>query len=72
MQKYGASYILLHKDDSMKAYWIFWAAGLEVNPVNIEKEGKNTIIFRLLENRETAFFILVYSDDVIKIYKVET
>jgi len=73
MQKYGASYILIQKDDSMKASWIFWAAGLDPTEYmergNFNEKGKNTMIVRFLENRN-ADFILVYQDEETKVYEI--
>ncbi len=73
MQKYGASYVLVQKDDSMKASWIFWAAGLDpteyMEREDFNEKGKNTMIVRFLEDRNTDF-ILVYHDEETKIYKI--
>lgn len=74
MQKYGASYILVQKDDLMKASWIFWAAGLDpteyIEKGDFNEKGKNTMIIRFLEDRNTGF-VLVYHDQETKVYKID-
>ncbi len=79
MEKYGATYIAIYKDDGPlvgKAYWIYKVAGLEptvyITPQNstsvFTTAGMETMIARLLENRDTGF-TLAYEDTAVKIYK---
>jgi asparagine N-glycosylation enzyme membrane subunit Stt3 len=79
MEKYGATYIVVYKDDLAKAYWMFKVAGLD--PMNyrvqlqnstwvLNEAGKQTMISRLLDNRDTGF-TLVYQDASMKVYKID-
>ena len=79
MKKYGATYIAVYKDDSTKAYWMYKVAGLD--PMNylvqlqnstsvLNEAGKQTMISRLLNNRDTGFS-LVYQDASMKVYKID-
>ena len=75
MEKYGARYILVCNEDSARAYWIYQIAGLEPRDyvvgqgydVRFTDAGKQTMIARLMENRDTGF-VLIYEDDTMKVY----
>ena len=78
LDKYGVTHILVCSDDIMKAGWIFKSAGLEPTDY-VVSEGSNfeftdagmqTMIAKLLENRDTGF-PLIYEDEEIKVYHVE-
>jgi asparagine N-glycosylation enzyme membrane subunit Stt3 len=79
MEKYGATYIVVYKDDSPsvgKAYWIYIVAGLDPtvyitsqnSTSTFSSAGMGTMIAKLLDNRDTGF-TLVYQDAVMKVYK---
>jgi asparagine N-glycosylation enzyme membrane subunit Stt3 len=78
MEKYNATYIMIGQNDLVKAVWMFKIAGLNytdyiANPgpnMSFTDLGKNTMIARLLDNRDTGPFTLVYHDDQMKIYKM--
>jgi len=79
MEKYDAAYIVVYKDDLLKAPWMYKVAGLD--PMNyqvqlqnstwvLNETGKQTMISRLLDNRDTGF-TLVYQDTSMKVYKID-
>lgn len=77
MEKYDATYVAVYKDDLLKDYWMYKVAGLDPMNYLVQLEnstlvpndaGKQTMISRLLDNRDTGF-TLVYQDAVIKVYK---
>ena len=79
MEKYDAAYIVVYKDDLLKAPWMYKVAGLD--PMNyqvqlqnstwvLNETGKQTMISRLLDNRDTGF-TLVYQDASMKVYKID-
>jgi asparagine N-glycosylation enzyme membrane subunit Stt3 len=76
MKKYNATYILVCTDELDKTWWIYHIAGLDPtiylktgNPsAEFTEAGKQTMLSRLLENRDTGF-TLVYQDSEVKIYK---
>jgi len=79
MEKYDAAYIVVYKDDLPKAPWMYKVAGLD--PMNyqvqlqnstwvLNEAGKQTMISRLLDNRDTGF-TLVYQDAPMKVYKID-
>jgi asparagine N-glycosylation enzyme membrane subunit Stt3 len=78
MDKYNATYVMIGKDDIVKSVWFFKIAGLNytdylANPgpnMGFTELGQNTMIARLLDNRDTGGFTLVYHDDQMKIYKI--
>lgn len=76
MAKYNASYIMVEKDDATKATWMYRIAGLNetqyVTTSGFTDLGKDTMVARLLDNRDTGGFTEVYSDDYMKIYKAPT
>ena len=79
MGKYNATYIMVGKDDVVKSTWFFKIAGLNYtdylanqgNVLGFTDLGKNTMIARLLDNRNTGPFALVYQDQQMKVYKLE-
>lgn len=80
MEKYGATYVVVYKDDGPsvgKAGWIFKIAGLDPTSYQVKLEnstlvfsdvGKQTMLSRLLDNRDTGL-TLVYQDAVMKVYR---
>jgi asparagine N-glycosylation enzyme membrane subunit Stt3 len=79
MEKYGATYVVVYKDDGPqvgKALWMFKVAGLDPwdyckleNSTQLFNDaGKQTMIRRLLDNRDTGL-ILAYQDAVMKVYR---
>ena len=76
MAKYGATYIMVGKDDATKAIWMYRIAGLNetdyVSDQGFTDLGSNTMISRLLDNRDTGGFTQVYSDEYMKIYRAPT
>jgi hypothetical protein len=83
MEKYGAVYVVIYKDDGPqvgKAWWMFKVAGLD--PVSYQEKlenstlvfndaGKQTMLSRLLDNRDPGL-TLVYQDAVMKVYKKDS
>jgi asparagine N-glycosylation enzyme membrane subunit Stt3 len=76
MEKYNATYLMVEKDDATKAIWIYRIAGLNetkyVTTEGFTDLGSNTMIARLLDNRDTGGFTQVYSDEYMKIYRAPT
>jgi asparagine N-glycosylation enzyme membrane subunit Stt3 len=78
MAKYNATYVMVGTGDLVKAVWMFKIAGLNytdyiANPgpnMGFTDLGKDTMIARLLDNRDTGGFTLLYHDEQMKIYKV--
>jgi len=77
MEKYAVTHILVCEDDLLKASWMYRIAGLEWTEYLIHEDsetaftdvGMQTMIAKLLENRDTGF-TLIYEDEEIKVYKV--
>lgn len=82
MDKYNASYILITTEDGgEKAPWIYQFAGfnqtqyvqpssITFNPQDYTDLGQQTMIFRLLNGTSIGGFTQVYSDDNVKIFKL--
>ncbi len=74
MVKYNATYLMVGKDDLTKSVWFFKIAGLNsadyMGIQGFTDLGKDTMIARLLDNRNTGPFVLVYGDQEMKIYKL--
>ncbi len=76
MQKYSATYIVVYKDDLIKSSWMYRVAGLEWtqyltyqnSTTAFTDAGMNTMISRLLDNRNTGF-TMVYQDTAMKVYE---
>ena len=81
METYDASYIVVNEIETQKAFWIFQIAGLNTTEYAYEywppgqsaftDKAKETMLARLVENRETNPFSLVYSDETIKVYEIK-
>jgi hypothetical protein len=79
MGKYNATYIMIGKDDTIKSVWFFKIAGLNYTDYLVNQGpnlgftdlGKNTMIARLLDNRDTGPFTLVYQDPQMKVYELK-
>ena len=73
MENYGATYLVVHKDDLVKCVWFYRIAGLnETNYISNQtftELGNTTMIARLLDNRDTGL-TLAYQDETVKIYKL--
>ncbi len=77
MAKYNATYIMIGQDDLVKSIWMFKAVGLNYtdyvanqgSSLSFTNLGENTMIARLLDNRNTGPFTLLYQDQQMKIYK---
>ena len=73
MQKYDATYLLVHKDDLVKCVWFYRIAGLnETNYITNQtftEQGNTTMIAHLLDNRDTGL-TLAYQDGTVKIYEL--
>lgn len=73
MQKYGATYLLVDKDDVIKSTWLYRIAGLNetdyISNQAFTELGNTTMIARLLDNRDTGL-TLAYQDEVVKIYTI--
>jgi asparagine N-glycosylation enzyme membrane subunit Stt3 len=78
MEKYNASCIMIRNDDTVKSTWFFKIAGLNYTDYLVNNGsglgftdlGSNTMIARLLDNRNTGSFTLVYQDQQMKVYKL--
>ncbi len=74
MVKYNATYLMVGKDDLVKSSWIFRIAGLNsadyVGKQGLTDLGKDTMLARLFDNRDTGPFSIVYQDQEMKIYKL--
>jgi asparagine N-glycosylation enzyme membrane subunit Stt3 len=78
MGKYNATYIMVGKNDLVNSVWFFKIAGLNYTDylasqgtsLGFTDLGKDTMIARLLDNRDTGPFTLVYGDQEMKIYKL--
>ena len=78
MEKYNATYIMIGKNDLVKSVWFFKAAGLNYTDYLVNQGyslsftdlGNNTMIARLLDDRNTGPFTLAYQDQQMKIYKL--
>jgi hypothetical protein len=70
---------MIGKDDLVKSVWFFKAAGLNYTDYLVNQGsslsftdlGNNTMIARLLDDRNTGPFALVYQDQQMKVYKLE-
>lgn len=79
MGKYSATYIMIGHDDLVKSVWMYKIAGLNYTDYLVNNGsglsftdlGNNTMIARLLDNRNTGPFALVYQDQQMKIYKLQ-
>lgn len=77
MAKYNATYIMIGQGDLVKSIWMFKAVGLNYtdyvanqgSSLSFTNLGENTLIARLLDNRNTGPFTLLYQDQQMKIYK---
>jgi len=84
MNKYSVSYILITTEDGgEKAPWIYQFAGfnqtqyvqlssssITFNPQDYTDLGKQTMIFRLLNDTGIEGFTQVYSDENVKVFKL--
>lgn len=78
MAKYNATCIMIGQGDLAKSIWMFKIAGLNYTDYVINQGlsltftdlGKNTLVARLLDDRNTGPFTLVYQDQLMKIYKL--
>ena len=77
MEKYGATHIVVYKDDLIKAGWMYKVAGLDPTDFQtqlqnstwvLNEAGKQTMISRLLDNRDVGV-TLIYEDTAMKVYK---
>lgn len=72
MAKYDATYLMVHKDDLIKAVWFYRIAGLDetsyISNQTFTELGSTTMIARLLDDRDTGL-TLVYEDEWMKIYQ---
>jgi len=77
MERYGASYVVVYEDEYVvaKAGWMCKVAGLDplnyttpTSPLAFTDSGKEMMISRLLDNRDSGF-TLVYQDSVMKVYR---
>ena len=79
MQKYGATYVVVYKDDGPpvgKVWWMLKVAGLDPpsywkleNSTQLFNDaGKQTMLSRLLDNRDSGL-TLAYQDAVMKVYR---
>ena len=78
LDKYNVTHVLVSSDDLIKAYWFFKIAGMNPTDYLLHQDsswtfteaGKQTMISKLLENRDTGF-TLIYEDQEIKVYKLD-
>jgi hypothetical protein len=80
MEAYGATYVLVNEIEVQKSYWIYHIGGLNTTEYAYEywppqnpdftQKAKQTMLARLLQNRETSPLTLVYGDETVKIYQL--
>ena len=78
MGKYNATYLMIGKNDLVNSVWFFKISGLNYtdylasqgSSLGFTDLGKDTMIARLLDNRDTGPFTLVYGGQEMKIYKL--
>lgn len=80
MEKYGATYLFVTFEDvAYKSPWIFNLAGLnfteyvnvpQKSPMDYSSLGQQTMLYRLYINSNLSQFTQIYSDENVKIYKV--
>ena len=71
MRKYNATHLFIHKSDVHKSDCFFFALGEEAIDTKTEDFGRITI-GKAMQGAEINGFKLVYFDDIMKIYKLET
>jgi asparagine N-glycosylation enzyme membrane subunit Stt3 len=79
MGKYNATYLMIVKNDLVNSVWFFKISGLNYTDYLVNQGpslgftdlGQDTMIARLLDNRNTGPFALVYQDQQMKVYKLE-
>jgi len=79
MEKYNATYIMIGNGDMGKSVWMFKAAGFNYTDylasqgtgLSFTSLGNNTMIARLLDDKNTGPFVLVYQDQQMKVYKLQ-
>ena len=80
MKKYDSDYLLIPRGlfgDEGKAKWIFYAAGISLDEMDnywingeIVGIGKDTILYKMLNQMEVENFKMVYSDAEAALYQV--
>ena len=82
MSKYGSEYILVPAGplgDEGKAKWLFYAAGIYFSDMDnylvngkLVKEGKDTVLYKMLNEEPVDGFKLIFSDQNTRIYQIES
>ena len=79
MGKYNATYLMIGKNDLVNSVWFFKISGLNYTDYLVNQGsslgftdlGMNTMIARLLDDRNTGPFTLVYQDQQMKVYELK-
>ncbi len=80
MKKYGSEYILVPAGplgDEGKAKWLFYAAGISFDDMDnywingkLVEQGKDTVIYKMLNEESVEGFKLIFSDQNTRIYQI--
>lgn len=74
MQEYGADYVFVTTRDIDSSFVLFRIAGLMDfldGEYGVNDKADGTMLFRMIDKDEIEGFRLVYSDDVVRIFKIE-
>ncbi|MFC1754707.1 hypothetical protein ACFL96_15140 [Thermoproteota archaeon] len=82
MKKYDSEYILVPAGplgDEGKAKWLFFAAGISFSDMDnywvdgkLVKEGRNIVLYKMLNEEPVNGFKLIFSDQNTKIYQISS
>lgn len=80
MKKYGSEYIFVPAGplgDEGKAKWLFFAAGISFSDMDnfwidgkLVEEGKDTVLYKMLNEESVDGFKLIFSDQNTRIYQI--
>lgn len=80
MKEYGSEYILVPAGplgDEGKAKWLFYAAGISFSDMDnywvngkLVKEGKDTVLYKMLNEEPVNGFKLIFSDQNTRVYQI--
>jgi len=74
MEKYNADYVFVTTRDAASSFVLFRILGLEDfldGDYKTNDKAKATILFRMIDKGVIEGFKLVYSDELVRIYKIE-
>ena len=72
MEKYNAEYVFVTERDIASSYVLFEIAGLDdyYEGYKPKEKAMSTILFRMVNKETIEGFSLVYSDNIVRIYKL--